>query len=211
VTAERRSDALNGRAVAANLVLAGWLFADAVRALIVAQDIALDAVEILGGLALIGAAMFVLLRPAPLAQDLRFSSVTIALGAALVPIALQSLPAPAPRSGSFLPFVEASAVVTLTLSILYLGRCFSLVPQYRGLAAAGPYAIVRHPMYGSYLLFDGALALENISWATGALWFVEAILLLLRAHREEQLLQSHEPAYHAYLARVRYRFIPFVV
>jgi protein-S-isoprenylcysteine O-methyltransferase Ste14 len=197
--------------VAANLLLAGWLFADAVRALIVAQDIALDVVEIVGGLALIGAAMFVLLRPAPLAQDLRISSVTIAAGAALVPIALQSLASPTPRSGSFLLFVEASAVVILTLSIVYLGRRFSLVPQFRSLVAAGPYAIVRHPMYGSYLLFDGALALENISWVTGALWFVEAVLLLLRAHREEELLQSYEPTHHSYLTRVRYRFIPFVV
>jgi len=192
-------------------MLAAWLAADAVRAFILAQELTLDAVEIAGTLALIGAAMFVLLRPAPFAQDVRASSVVIAVAAALVPIALQLLSAPSARSASFLLFVQASAVAILTLSIVYLGRNFSLVPQYRWMVASGPYAVVRHPMYGSYLLFDGALALASMSWATGALWLAEAALLLLRAQREEKLLESSEPAYRTYLARVRYRFVPFVV
>jgi protein-S-isoprenylcysteine O-methyltransferase Ste14 len=192
-------------------MLAAWLFADAVRAFIVAQDVGLDIVEIVGALALMSAAMFVLLRPAPLAQDLRVSSIAIAMGAAFVPIGLQMLSSTALRGGSSLIFVEASAVVILALSILFLGRRFSLVPQYHSLVAEGPYAVVRHPMYGSYLLFDGALALENLSWVSGGLWLAEAVLLLLRAQREEQLLETCEPTYRAYLARVRYRFVPLVV
>jgi protein-S-isoprenylcysteine O-methyltransferase Ste14 len=107
--------------------------------------------------------------------------------------------------------VEASAVIVLTLSILYLGRSFSLVPQYRSLVAGGPYAIVRHPMYGSYVVFDGTLALGSGSWAARALWLLEAVLLLLRAQREEQLLEANEPTYRTYIERVRYRFVPFVV
>jgi protein-S-isoprenylcysteine O-methyltransferase Ste14 len=89
------------------------------------------------------------------------------------------------------------------LSITYLGRNFSLVPQYRWVVAGGPYAVVRHPMYGSYLLFDGALAVASMSWATGVLWLAEAALLLLRAQREEKLLENNEPAFRAYLVRVR--------
>lgn len=85
------------------------------------------------------------------------------------------------------------------------------MPQYRSLVSAGPHAIVRHPMYGSYLLFDGALALESASWVSGALWLVEAVLLSLRARREEELLATYQPAYRAYLGRVHYRFVPFVV
>jgi len=99
----------------------------------------------------------------------------------------------------------------LTLSILYLGRSFSLVPRYRSLVADGPYAVVRHPMYASYLLFDGALALESANWVSSSLWLAEAILVLPRAQREEQLLETHESTYRAYLVRVRYRFIPLVV
>jgi protein-S-isoprenylcysteine O-methyltransferase Ste14 len=211
VTVEAESNAHSGRVVVANLVLAAWLLADAVRAFIVVQDIAFDVVEIVGALALISAAMFVLLRPAPLAQDLRVSSIAIAMGAAFVPIALQMLSSPALRGGSFLIFVEASAAVILTLSILYLGPRFSLVPQYRSLVADGPYAVVRHPIYASYLLFDGALALESANWVSGGLWLAEAVLLLLRSQREEQLLETCDPTYRAYLARVRYRFVPLVV
>jgi len=204
------SNVLTGRGVAANVTLAAWLLADAVRAFIVVPIDALDVVEVIGALALISAAMFVLLRPAPVAQDLRASTIAIALGAALVPIALQWLPAATTRGGSFFIFLESLAIAVLTLSILYLGRRFSLVPQYRSLVSAGPYAIVRHPMYGSYLLFDGALALESASWLSGALWLVEAALLSLRAQREEELLEIYDPAYRAYLGLVRYRFVPFV-
>jgi len=204
------SNVLTGRGVAANVTLAAWLLADAVRAFIVVPIDALDVVEVIGALALISAAMFVLLRPAPVAQDLRASTIAIALGAALVPIAFQWLPAATTRGGSFFVFLESLAIAVLTLSILYLGRRFSLVPQYRSLVSAGPYAIVRHPMYGSYLLFDGALALESASWLSGALWLVEAALLSLRAQREEELLEIYEPAYRAYLGLVRYRFVPFV-
>ena len=195
--------ALTGRVFVANFVLAAWLVADAVRAFILAEDLAFDVVEIVGALALIGAATFVVLRPAPLAQDLRISSIVIAVGAAFVPIALQLLSPPATRGGSFSLIVEASAVMILTLSILYLGRSFSLVPQYRSLVAGGPYIVVRHPMYGSYLLFDGAQAVGSGSWAAGALWLLEAVLLLLRAQREEQLLETSAPTYREYIERVR--------
>jgi len=64
---------------------------------------------------------------------------------------------------------------------------------------------------GSYLLSDGALALESASWVSGTLWLVEAALLLLRAQREEQLLERCEPTYPDCLVRLRYRFVPFVV
>ena len=120
------SNVLTGRGVAANVTLAAWLLADAVRAFIVVPIDALDVVEVIGALALISAAMFVLLRPAPVAQDLRASTIAIALGAALVPIAFQWLPAATTRGGSLFVFLESLAIAVLTLSILYLGRRFSL-------------------------------------------------------------------------------------
>ena len=74
----------------------------------------------------------------------------------------------------------------------------------------GPYAIVRHPMYASALLFFAGLPL-----LLGSLWGlgVSALLVLAiagRTVREEQALREGLTGYDAYAARVRYRFVPFV-
>ena len=94
---------------------------------------------------------------------------------------------------------------------LALGTNFSLLPHYRTLVTAGPYRLVRHPLYASYLLADGTLAVGMASGAAVALWLVELALLADRARREERLLAAADPVYHAYAATVRYRLIPFIL
>jgi protein-S-isoprenylcysteine O-methyltransferase Ste14 len=75
---------------------------------------------------------------------------------------------------------------------------------------AGPYAVVRHPMYGgAILLFVGPPLLLG-SWY--GLAFAPAFigLLAVRAVMEERLLTAGLQGYPDYAARVRYRLIPFV-
>src|SRR5947209_4734543 len=48
-------------------------------------------------------------------------------------------------------------------SLLRLRRAFSIVPQARTLVTAGPYRIVRHPVYSSYLLQYGGVALSHLN------------------------------------------------
>jgi protein-S-isoprenylcysteine O-methyltransferase Ste14 len=74
---------------------------------------------------------------------------------------------------------------------------------------AGPYAVVRHPIYaGNLILMAGAPLLLG-SWgglaATIAL-FVP--LLVLRAILEERALSQGLEGYPRYAMRVRYRLIP---
>ena len=48
-------------------------------------------------------------------------------------------------------------------SFLALGRSFGFVAADRGLVQRGPYAVVRHPIYASYILLQFGYVLQSIS------------------------------------------------
>ena len=74
----------------------------------------------------------------------------------------------------------------------------------------GPYAIVRHPMYASALLY-----LAGTPLALGSYWgFVAVVgllpLLIWRLLDEERLLARELPGYTDYQRKVRFRLVPGV-
>lgn len=74
--------------------------------------------------------------------------------------------------------------------------------------STGPYAIVRHPMYASALLY-----LLGTPPALGSSWGFLPIaalipLLIWRILDEERLLRERLPGYHEYRQTVRYRLVP---
>jgi protein-S-isoprenylcysteine O-methyltransferase Ste14 len=76
--------------------------------------------------------------------------------------------------------------------------------------STGPYRHVRHPMYaGGFLYFLGT-ALFLGSWYGVLFGPVFAGMLAVRAVLEERLLREQLKGYDAYMARVKYRFIPHV-
>lgn len=88
-----------------------------------------------------------------------------------------------------------------------LGRSFGLMPANRGIVSTGVYRLVRHPIYAGYLITHiGFLAANPTIW-NGAMLVLADIALLLRAKCEEQTL-ARDPAYRAYLGRVRWRVVP---
>jgi protein-S-isoprenylcysteine O-methyltransferase Ste14 len=194
----------------ANLALAGWLSADAVRPLILARDLPADFVDIITAAALLLAAAFVLRRPQPHRCDARPGAVIVALTAMIMPVSITWV-TPTLVQTSFSLAVQGGAVLLMGAGIIWLGSNFSILPQYRTIVANGPYALVRHPIYSSYIIFDGSLALEGRSWIAGALWLTEGVLLIARARSEEYLLAQSDPDYRDYLDRVRWRFVPGLV
>jgi protein-S-isoprenylcysteine O-methyltransferase Ste14 len=58
------------------------------------------------------------------------------------------------------------------LSLLSLGRLFGVRPALRGLATGGPYRLVRHPMYLSYIVSDIGYNLQE--WNLGTVLIVLA-------------------------------------
>lgn len=76
--------------------------------------------------------------------------------------------------------------------------------------STGPYRHVRHPMYAGFILFTvaTALLLGSAFGLLGAL--VLNALIAWRAGREEQVLRRELAGYGEYMARVKYRFFPYI-
>ena len=74
----------------------------------------------------------------------------------------------------------------------------------------GPYAIVRHPMYAGVLPLTLGLPLALGSYAGALLGLAVLVVALPRIFIEERLLRRELPGYEAYLAKVRWRLVPFV-
>jgi protein-S-isoprenylcysteine O-methyltransferase Ste14 len=87
--------------------------------------------------------------------------------------------------------------------------CFASLQKNQVLAANGPYALVRNPMYlGRYLLLAGMLMLLGSGSVLAAFTILYYFYMVNRVRREEALLaQRFGEAYARYCARVP-RFLP---
>lgn len=98
------------------------------------------------------------------------------------------------------------------VSLLTLGRSFTVFPQPKAdgaLVEQGIYGLVRHPIYSSLLLCTLGWALLRTSLLSLMIVLLLAVLLDLKARREEIWLEQKYPAYREYRARVR-RLIPWI-
>lgn len=76
--------------------------------------------------------------------------------------------------------------------------------------SAGPYALVRHPMY-----FGVLMVAIGSSLALGSLWSLVPALPIVgvffrRTMLEDRMLHDELPGYREYAARVRYRLLPCI-
>jgi protein-S-isoprenylcysteine O-methyltransferase Ste14 len=74
--------------------------------------------------------------------------------------------------------------------------------------STGPYALVRHPLYGSVILFALGIPLLLGSWWGLAVSPTLIVVLGIRAVLEERLLKDNLEGYADYAERVHYRFVP---
>ncbi|MEZ2128594.1 MULTISPECIES: protein-S-isoprenylcysteine O-methyltransferase [unclassified Sinorhizobium] len=95
-----------------------------------------------------------------------------------------------------------------------LGRNWSISLEIRDkheLISGGPYALVRHPMYSSFLLMAVGQALLLSNWMVGLAGLIGfAVLFFLRVDKEEHMmLETFGPQYRAYMERTK-RIIPYI-
>jgi len=76
--------------------------------------------------------------------------------------------------------------------------------------STGPYHYVRHPMYAAILLFVPGVALLLGSWYGLLTGLLVVGMVARRAVLEERTLRAELPGYDAYMAQVKYRFVPHV-
>jgi len=136
-------------------------------------------------------------------------------------IALLIVPALDHRFGwSAMPFscVIAGDVLVVTgfsfIFLVYKENPFTSatieVAEGQKVISTGPYAVVRHPMYASALLY-----LAGTPPALGSLWGLLALaaimpFLLWRLYDEEKFLAENLAGYTEYRKKVRYRLVPHI-
>jgi protein-S-isoprenylcysteine O-methyltransferase Ste14 len=145
----------------------------------------------------------------------------IMLGASLGFIALLIVPALDQRFGwSEVPLgVVIGGDVLVAIGFGFIARVYREntfssatieVAENQTVISTGPYAIIRHPMYASALLY-----LVGTPLALGSYWGLVAVaammpFLIWRLLDEERLLARDLAGYTEYQKRVRHRLLPFV-
>jgi protein-S-isoprenylcysteine O-methyltransferase Ste14 len=99
-----------------------------------------------------------------------------------------------------------SAGVLGVLTLSFLGRSFSVMPEARRLVTTGPYSIVRHPLYLFELLGVIGIVLQVRSLPGVLLLALITALQVARARWEEAILDRTFPEFAAYR-----RDVPFLV
>ena len=155
---------------------------------------------------------FALTRSEPLIRDSSASS-NIAVGVAyLCPyaqvICLYWWPSKVAWPEGGLVLVTLAGVFSV-FCLLALGKHFGVRPALRGLVTRGPYRVVRHPLYLSYVIAAIGFNLQMWNLTTLVLVLLGWVAMVYRIVAEERIL-SRDPMWPSYVALVRYCLIPRV-
>jgi protein-S-isoprenylcysteine O-methyltransferase Ste14 len=97
----------------------------------------------------------------------------------------------------------------LLISVSFLGRCFGVLPEARGLVTRGPYAIVRHPVYLGEIGATTGLVIAAPTTVNVAVLAALAAAQVIRIRLEERALTAAFPAYSDYARNVP-RLLPYM-
>lgn len=107
-------------------------------------------------------------------------------------------------------FLSTTSFAISVWARVSLGRSIGLVPANRGLVTTGAYRFVRHPIYTGIYLGYAALALQNWSLRNAVIFGVGVALFVIKSFVEEAFLRQ-DAQYAHYMARVRWRWFPYVM
>lgn len=154
---------------------------------------------------------FVLCRKATNDLSLRFGDWFLAFAATSLPLLAvpQIAQSQWPTWNGIAVLLTFAGLIVQVLSKFTLGRRFGVVAANRGICSAGPYRLVRHPIYMGYLISHiGFCMLSPAVWNL-ALFATLYALKIPRILAEERLL-SQDAKYRDYQKIVRYRLVPGV-
>lgn len=150
--------------------------------------------------------LFMLIRRSSQLVSTRPLDWMLAMGGTLAPLMVAPHPHPLTPLAVGAMIMLAGLICGLWAKVS-LQRSFGIAPANRGIIAAGPYRIVRHPMYAGYILVYIGFLLDNPSLRNLAVYLIAIGLQIARIVAEERVL-SQDPDYQAMMGRVRYRLVP---
>jgi len=103
--------------------------------------------------------------------------------------------------------LQLLGLVLVLVSLAALGRSFGFVAADRGLVTRGPYRVVRHPIYASYILIQFGYLIQAQSLRNLLVLLFATSCNIGRCLAEEQVLTDTSD-YQEYRARVRWRLVP---
>jgi protein-S-isoprenylcysteine O-methyltransferase Ste14 len=114
---------------------------------------------------------------------------------------------PAIASDNITALASSLGLLIVIAGKFTLGRSFGIVPANRGVVSAGPYTVVRHPIYAGYLLTHVAFACANPTAWNMLVLIMADTALVIRSRHEERLLAS-DSSYQMYCRRVQWHLVP---
>ena len=195
-----------------NAGLAAWFAIDGFRC--VRSAISTAGVEawngyLLGGVMLILAGIVLWRKPA-VTTAMSWGTAVVVIASTAAPMCYELLPSIQQPYSYAVGAVRWFGTLVLLGSVLCLGTNFSVFPQRRTIVSHGPYNVVRHPIYTSYLLVDLTWWAPQGSVLGALVWVAEAVLFYQRARLEEACL-SEDALYREYCRMVPYRLVPGVL
>jgi protein-S-isoprenylcysteine O-methyltransferase Ste14 len=116
------------------------------------------------------------------------------------------------RAPPSLAFNLAAVMISLVANVMavvtvsFLGRSLSVMPEARRLVTSGPYALTRHPLYLCEILGVVAIVLQYRSLLVAAIFVLVIALQAARGQWEEEVLARAFSEFSAYRART-----PFLI
>jgi protein-S-isoprenylcysteine O-methyltransferase Ste14 len=149
----------------------------------------------------LGFAVFTLGRAAP-QRPARSPLAFVACAAAMAAVLAFGGPGPSIPDGVVLAgeLLAVAFCVWLLVSVLFLGRCFGVLPEARGLVTSGPYRVVRHPVYLGEIGACAGLAIAAPSPGNSAVMAGLIVAQAVRMRLEERALTEAFPEYAEYAA-----------
>jgi protein-S-isoprenylcysteine O-methyltransferase Ste14 len=146
-------------------------------------------------------AVFTIGRAAPRSPS-RDPVAFVACAAAMATVLIFAGPARSTPESLLLggELVALASCAWLLVSVLFLGRCFGVLPEARGLVTRGPYGLVRHPVYLGEIGACAGLALAAPSLRNAVALAAVLGAQTVRMRMEERALTAAFPAYASYAA-----------
>jgi protein-S-isoprenylcysteine O-methyltransferase Ste14 len=136
-------------------------------------------------------------------------ATVVTLMSVMGPALLRTVAGPGLFPDSVTALLSGAGLLVVIAGKFTLGRSFGLVPANRGVVIAGPYTLVRHPIYAGYLIGHVAFVCAYPTVWNIAVLVVTDVALVLRALCEERVLAA-DLKYQMYCRRVAWHLVPGV-